>query len=75
MVSGVYINTYNPEHNRNETTVFQKVIKRRLSRIFAVFKELGISERYGQNTIKIDRDKLKEFTLKDILSFTLKLKN
>ncbi|KKM14963.1 hypothetical protein LCGC14_1700800 [marine sediment metagenome] len=75
MVSGLYINKYNPEHNRNDTTAFQKVIKGRVSRILNVFKRLKIAKRYGQNTVKIDREKLKEFSLKYILSQTLILKN
>ncbi len=74
MVSGLYITKYNPEHNRNDATPFQKIIKRRVVRILHVFKQLGISEKYGQSTVKIDLDRIKEFTLKDILNETL-LKN
>ena len=72
MVSGVYITLNNPKHNRIDTKGFQKKIIRQLVLIFKIFCRLGFCERYGQNTVKINRDKLKKFSLDDILDYTIK---
>ncbi len=71
MTSGVYINTANPMHDRADVKKFQTHIKRKISLILNTLSKMGISERYGKNTYKI-LPKLKDFTLKDILSFTIK---
>jgi len=71
MVSGLYISKCNPEYKRADTQAYQKVIKRKISSILNIWNQLGICERYGVNTVKIDRDKLKQFTLDDILSYTI----
>jgi len=33
---------------------------------------MGFCERYGKNTVKIDRNKLKDFSLQEILDYTIK---
>ena len=71
MVSGLYITKYNPKHNF-DTKEFQKVIKRRVSNIINVYTKLGICERHGKNAIKINRNKLKEFSLDDIRNYCFK---
>ena len=72
MTSGLYINIANPMHDRADVKKFQTHIKRKISLILNILAKKGISERYGQNTYKILPNKLKDFTLKDILSFTIK---
>ncbi len=72
MTLGLYIIIANPIHYRTDVIKFQKHIKRKISRIQNILAKKGISERYGQNTYKILPNKLKDFTLKDILSFTIK---
>ena len=66
MVSGLYIIKYNELYSKTDITAFQKNIMRKVSSIFHIWEKLGICRKHGQKTMKIDRDKLKEFTLKDI---------
>ncbi len=72
MASGLYITKNNIKHDRTNKTAFQKTLRRSLSTIFNVLKELGISQKYGQNTVKINIDKLKEFSLSDIMGYVIK---
>ena len=73
MVSGLFIVKYNPIlHNRADTKEYQKKIRHKIRLILNIYEKLGISKIYGKNSVKIDRNKLKEFTLKDIMSHTIK---
>jgi len=72
MISGVYISKYNPEHNNFTSTELQKRVKRKIGSILITYKNLGIAVRRGQNTVMIDREKLKEFTPKQIKVSSLK---
>ena len=72
MVSGLYITKYNPKHNFDTIQEFQKLIKRRVSMIFSVYIKLGICQKHGKNAVKIDGNKLKEFSLDDIRDYAYK---
>ena len=72
MLSGLFIVKCNPKHNRADTKKFQKKIKHRISLILNTYKELGICETYGKNTVKINRKNLKEFSLSDIMGYVIK---
>jgi len=72
MVSGLYITKYNPKHNFNSVQELQKAIKRRVSMIIDVYAKLGVCERHGKNTVKIDGERMKEFSLDDIRNYAYK---
>jgi hypothetical protein len=72
MVSGLYITKYNPKHDIFDTKELQRTIKRRVSMIIDVYIKLGICERHGKNAIKINGNKLKEFSLNDIKNYAFK---
>ncbi len=59
-------------HNRADSKQFQKTIRHKIRLIFNIYEKLGISEIYGKNSVKIDRNKLKNFSLNDILSYAIK---
>ena len=73
MTSGLYITKNNIKHNRADKAGFQKIIQRRISAIFNILIELGLCESHGKNTLKIDREKLKTYSLSDIMSHTIKV--
>ncbi len=54
---------------RREQTKKQKALERKASLMFRVMKQFGISEKYSQNTVSINRAKMNEFTLNDILEY------
>lgn len=72
MVSGLYITKYNPRNDFDSVQELQKAIKRRVSLIIDVYAKLGVCERYGKNAIKINREKMKEFSLNDIRNYAYK---
>lgn len=72
MVSGLYITKFNPKHDIFDTKELQRTIKKKVSMIIDVYIKLGLCERHGKNAIKIDRDKLKEFSLDDIRGYCFK---
>lgn len=72
MVSGLYITKRNPKHNFVNGEVFRKATNKRVSMIFDVYKKLGVCERYGKNVVKINRAKLKHFSLDDVRNYAYK---
>lgn len=72
MVSGLYISEMNPKHNIDNAQEFQKLIKRRVSMIFGVYVKLEICQKHGKNTVKINGNKLKEFSLDNVRNYCMK---
>ena len=72
MVSGLYITKYNPKNDFDGVQELQKSIKRRVSMIIDVYAKLGVCERHGKNAVKIDRNKLKHFSLDDVRNYAYK---
>lgn len=72
MVSGLYITKCNPKHNFYSVQELQRVIKRRVSDIISVYVKLGICQKHGKNAVKIDGNKLSEFSLDDIRKYAYK---
>lgn len=59
---------YKPNNYRN----IQTGIKRKISKFFMALKELGIVSQFNTTTIKVYFEKLKEFDLNEILTYTIK---
>jgi len=72
MISGMYIVKYNPEWKRTDSKELQKKIRRKIGSILINYKNLDIAERWGQTCIKINREKLNEFTPEQIKNSSLK---
>jgi hypothetical protein len=71
MLSGIYITKINPKHNINKKD-YQRRIKRQFALILDNWRKLGLCEKYGQNTVKMNREKLKKFGLEAISKAVLR---
>ncbi len=71
MLSGMYVDEFRPIDKYFDKQAQQRVIMKKISSIFYILKNLGICEMFNANTIKVDRGKLSEFTLNDILSYNV----
>lgn len=71
MLSGLYISTVNPidPYQYFNKQMRQKAIKRKMAYIFDILKNLEICEPYNKNAVKINREKLEEYSLQDILKY------
>ena len=70
IVSGMFMDKFERWEGRNERRTLQKTLERKISSMFRVMKQLGISEKYSQKTIKINREVFERFSLEDILKFS-----
>lgn len=71
MTSSVYISRFYPNKPNNYKKI-QSAVKRKISDFFIILKNLGIVSQFNTTTIRVDFEKLKEFSLSDILSHSLK---
>jgi len=65
MCAGLFVDKTNPIVNLSKSEHKRKV-KREVSLILDNWSKLGLCEKYGQNTVKINREKLKKFGLEAI---------
>jgi len=75
ILAGNYISMFEIKYEgREERRTLQKTLERRISSIFRITKQFGITERFSQKTVQINRAVLNNFTLEDILKFSFKEK-
>lgn len=72
IVSGKYMAMFEIKRRRDDRRTRQKELERRISSIFRITKHFGITERFSQSTVKINRAVFNNFTLNDILTFSFK---
>ena len=58
----MYVDKF-PIDNDNQ----QRIVKRKMTSIFYILKNLGICEPYNKNTVKINREQLEKIALNEIL--------
>ena len=71
MLARIYMNRFYPNKPNNYINE-QKSIRRKVGEIFSILKKFGIVEQFNKNAIRINRERMENFTLKDILSYTIK---
>ena len=73
IIAGNYISVFEIKYQgRDERKTLQKSLERRISSIFRITKQFGITERFSQKTVKVNRSVFDAFTLNDILGFSFK---
>jgi len=73
MVSSICVDEFYP--NKPNTIDYNKLkrgFKRKISDFFSLLIKLGIATQFNTTTITVDFEKLKKYTLNDILSYTKK---
>lgn len=73
MLTGLYYTQQQnlQSHTRDIKRTHTRAIRRKIANVFVVYFSLGLAEKYGKNTVKVDREKLKKFTPEELAKFSI----